>query len=171
MLRCFRSSAFHFPASLRSTVITRFVATTDALTPGGRLFGPCFGLAMNAVLSRRVSLITARRLPTIPSPTIGGATGDSPGCPACRLCGLAPALQASSFPSRLARVHRPNRVHLVPVCRDHVTDWSFSFRCSPPRLAATQLRFDTPRLIAAGKRTSTVRSARLLRRTGDGALR
>jgi len=24
-----------------------------------------------------------------------------------------------------------------------VTDWSFSFHCSPPRIAATQLRFDT----------------------------
>ena len=33
---------------------------------------------MNAVLSRRVSLIPARRLPTILSPTIGGATGDRP---------------------------------------------------------------------------------------------
>src|ERR1700679_3797671 len=29
-----------FRRSLRSTVITRFIATTDALTPGGRLFGP-----------------------------------------------------------------------------------------------------------------------------------
>ena len=46
-----------------------------------------------------------------------------------------------------------------------VTDWSFSFRCSPPRLAATQLRFDTPRLFTAGKRTLTVLSPRLLRRT------
>ena len=28
---------FHFPASLGSTVVTRFVATTDALSPAGRL--------------------------------------------------------------------------------------------------------------------------------------
>ena len=69
------------------------------------------------------------------------------------------------FPSRLAHVHRPNRVHLVPVSRDLVTDRSFSFRCSPPRLAATQLRFDTPRLLAVGKRTSIVLSSRPLRRT------
>jgi hypothetical protein len=34
------SSRIHFPASLRSTVVTRFLATTDALTPAGRLFGP-----------------------------------------------------------------------------------------------------------------------------------
>ena len=122
---------------------------------------------MNTVLSRRVSLIPARRLPTILSPTIGGATGGSPGCPAIRLRAYRPRYRLRRFPSRLARVHRPNRVHLVPVCRDLVTDWSFSFRCSPPRLAATQLRFDTPRLFAAGKRTSTVRSARHLRRTGS----
>ena len=32
-------SRFHFPASLRSTVVTRFAATTDALTSSGRLFG------------------------------------------------------------------------------------------------------------------------------------
>ena len=40
----FRSSDLSripFPASLRSTVVTRFAATTDALTPAGRLFGPC----------------------------------------------------------------------------------------------------------------------------------
>src|ERR1019366_3717889 len=36
------SSRIHFPASLRSTVITRFAATTDALTPAGRLFGHFF---------------------------------------------------------------------------------------------------------------------------------
>ena len=38
--RCSVSSRIHFPASLRSTVITRFIATTNALTPTGRLFGP-----------------------------------------------------------------------------------------------------------------------------------
>ena len=115
---------------------------------------------MNAVLSRRVSLIAAHGLPSIPSPTIGGATGDLP-----IASGSVPPRQASSFPSRLAHVHRPNRVHLVPVSRDLVTDWSFSFRCSPPRLAATQLRSDTPRLFAAEKRTLTVLSTRHLRRT------
>ena len=115
---------------------------------------------MNAVLSRRVSLIAAHGLPSIPSPTIGGATGDLP-----IASGSVPPRQASSFPSRLAHVHRPNRVHLVPVSRDLVTDWSFSFRCSPPRLAATQLRSDTPRLFAAEKRTLTVLSTHHLRRT------
>ena len=46
-----------------------------------------------------------------------------------------------------------------------VTDWSFSFRCSPPRVATTQLRFDTARLFAAQERTSTALSSRHLRRT------
>jgi hypothetical protein len=32
-------SRIHFPASLGSTVVTRFFATTDALTPAGRCFG------------------------------------------------------------------------------------------------------------------------------------
>jgi hypothetical protein len=46
-----------------------------------------------------------------------------------------------------------------------VTDWSFSFRCSPPRIAATQLRFDTARFFTAQKRTSTAPSSCLFRRT------
>ncbi len=109
---------------------------------------------MDSVLSRRVSLIPARGLPAIPSPTIGGATGDRRAA-----SGFSPVPTGFVFPSRLARVHRPKRVHLVSVSRDLVTDGSFSPCCSPPRLAATQLRFDTPRLVAAGKRTSTVPSA------------
>src|SRR3990172_851091 len=38
--RPFDLSRIHFPASLRSTVVTRFAATTDALTTAGRFFGP-----------------------------------------------------------------------------------------------------------------------------------
>jgi hypothetical protein len=53
----------------------------------------------------------------------------------------------------------------VSVRRDLVTDWPFSPRCSPPRITATQLRFDTARLFTAQKRTPTVLSPRLLRRT------
>jgi hypothetical protein len=37
----FCPSHFHLPASLGSTVVTRFSATTDALTPSGRFFGRC----------------------------------------------------------------------------------------------------------------------------------
>ena len=39
-LPLFCSSSFHLPASLGSTLVTRFLATTDALTPVGRFFGP-----------------------------------------------------------------------------------------------------------------------------------
>lgn len=46
-----------------------------------------------------------------------------------------------------------------------VTDWSFSFRCSPRRLAGTQLRFDTARCFTAQKQTFTAPSSCLLRRT------
>src|SRR6266702_1027288 len=74
--------------------------------------------------------------------------------------------QASPFPRRLAPTRRPNRVHgvLLPR-RTFVTDWSFSFHCSPPRVAATQLRFDTIRFSTAWERTSTAPTQRLLRRT------
>ena len=54
---------------------------------------------MNTVLSRRVSLIPARRLPTILSPTIGGATGGSPGCPAIRLRAYRPRYRLRLFPA------------------------------------------------------------------------
>jgi hypothetical protein len=99
----FRLSSFHFPASLRSTVITRFVATTDALTPARqmrRLF------AQRTHQHGRGSLIIAGRLPAIPSPTIGVWSGDRPAA-----SGFCPPRQASSFDSRLAHARRPNRVH------------------------------------------------------------
>jgi len=66
---------------------------------------------MNAVRPRRVSLIIAGGLPSLPSPTIGATTG---GCPAVRRLGsrLSPALQASPLARRLARPRRPNRVHV-----------------------------------------------------------
>ena len=67
---------FHFPASLGSTVVTRFLATTDALTPAGRLFGPLS--TVNTACPRRVSLIISLDRPTILSPTIGATTGDRP---------------------------------------------------------------------------------------------
>lgn len=53
----------------------------------------------------------------------------------------------------------------LPTPEAWVTDWSFSFRCSPPRVATTQLRFDTARLLAAQERTSTALFSRPLRRT------
>src|ERR1700683_2909345 len=63
---CHRFPRFHFPASLGSTVVTRFLATTDALTPLGRLFGPLS--AMNTVCPQWVSLSNSLTLPAILSP-------------------------------------------------------------------------------------------------------
>ena len=61
---------------------------------------------MNAACPRRVSLIIAGGLPTIPAPTIGATTGDRPAA-----SGSFPPRQASSVLRRLARTRRPNRVH------------------------------------------------------------
>ena len=83
---------------------------------------------------------------------------------------LSPALQAWPLARRLARPRRPNRVHRGgPPGTACVSDGSFPFRCSPPRLAATQFRFDTARLFTAPERTCTALSLRLLRRTGAAA--
>jgi len=168
-LRCSVPLRIHFPASLRSTVVTRFSATTDALTPAGRFFGPLW--AMNAALAPaglpdygRRDFRPFRLQPSAWRPGTARLSGDS----APR---LSPALQASPFrakarpptPTESSSRRRPSRT----VC---VTDWSFSFRCSPPRLTATQLRFDTSRLFAARKRTLTVLSLLPLRRTRTGIL-
>ena len=52
-----------------------------------------------------------------------------------------------------------------PAWADVVTDWPFSFRCSPPRIASRQLRFDTSRFFTARKRTLTALSQHHFRRT------
>ena len=102
------SLRIHFPTSLRSTVVTRFIATTDALTPAGRLFGP---------LGHEHRLTPAglpdydqghcrpfRLQPSACRPGSARLSGVS-------ARGLSPALQASSLASRLAHPRRPNRVH------------------------------------------------------------
>ena len=120
---------------------------------------------MNAACPRRVSLIIAGGLPAIPTPTISAPTGDRPVA-----SGFTPAPTGFAFHSQ-ARPATPTesssrRTARRPSC---VSDWSFSFRCSPPRLTATQLRFDTARFFTAQERTSTALSPRLLRRTSaDG---
>src|SRR6266487_1711860 len=84
----FRHSVLHpstFLRSLRSTVVTRFSATTDALTPAVAALRPARG--MNTVFGPPpVSLIIS---PAIPSPTIN-ARPASCGCSAIRLGGLSP---------------------------------------------------------------------------------
>ena len=71
----FCPSHFHLPASLGSTVVTRFAATTDALTPAGQAHGLSARFALRI---QRVSLVSSLRLPAIPSPTISAPTGDHP---------------------------------------------------------------------------------------------
>src|ERR1017187_1791585 len=83
----FFSIRIHFPASLRSTVVPRFYATTDALPPAGRFFGHgCH----------------ERRLSPAGLPDFGLGTADHsvsnhrchvrgpPGCPAIWLAPIAP---------------------------------------------------------------------------------
>ena len=156
---------FHLPASLGSTVVTRFSATTDALTPASQARGL---LARRTLQHWRVSLVSSLGLPAIPSPTISVSSGDRPGV---RRFGSAPIARSTGFvfrsqtrpstPTESSSRRRPSRVTCV-------TDWSFFpllRDCSPPRLAATQLRFDTARLFTAQRRTSTALSQRHPRRT------
>jgi hypothetical protein len=88
-----------------------------------------------------------------------------PGCPAIRLTPIARfagfVFRSKTRPSTPTE-SSSRRLSFGTTC---VTDWSFSFRCSPPRIAATQLRFDTARLFTAQKRTSTALSHCPLRRT------
>ena len=102
-----------FLRSLRSTVVTRFIATTDALTSFGAALRPLRG--MNTVYPQPISLLTALGFLTILSPNICAcpkAAGDfsSPlfGCQRVLL-----SRQASPLLRRLAQYHRPNRVHVV----------------------------------------------------------
>ncbi len=163
VLRWSGSSRIHLPASLRSTVITRFIATTDALTPAGRLFGRY----------RHEHRLTPAGLPDYYAGTSGHSVSNhrgrdrrSSGCQ--RVLPAATGFVTRSktrplTPTESSSPRRPTRA----VC---VTDWSFSFRGSPPRLTATQLRFDTTRLFTAQKPTSTAPSQRLLRRTSGDSL-
>ena len=105
------------------------------------------------------------RLPPVGLPDYGtGPSGHSgsnqqrddrglPGCLAIR-CFTARLLTGFAFHSQ-ARPSTPpeSSSQRLPTRAACVTDWSFSFRGSPPRLAATQLRFDTARFLTARERT------------------
>jgi len=85
----------------------------------------------------------------------------SPGCQ--RIC---PRLDRLRHSVEGSPVHA-DRIEFTtaPASGTCVTDWSFSLRCSPPRITATQLRLNTPRLFAAGERTLTAPTQHHLRRT------
>lgn len=97
---------------------------------------------------------------------------DDRGLPGCPAIGLAPIARFTGFAARSqARPSTPTESssRWPPRWAACVTDWSFSLRCSPPRVATTQLRFDTARLFPARERTLTALSPRLLRRTSTSA--
>jgi hypothetical protein len=126
----FRLSILHastFLPPFAPRPLRRFSATMGALTP------------VWLSLSAQVSLLHVHDLPD-------HSVSTHPMCfhrrfgtlPLSSMDLLLPQVQASPFPSRLARHTRPFRVR-------HPTDWSFTSCCSPPRLAATQLQSVTGR--------------------------
>ena len=134
----FFPSFFHFPASLRSTVVTRcYYGRSDSHQPDARTVGPAHPPA-----HWRVSLIIAGVFPAIPSPTICGLS-EFARLPA----GHQPAAAGFMRPPSLAhadRIEFTATAHTGRLCYGLVVRW---FRCSPPRIAATQLRFDTARFL------------------------
>jgi hypothetical protein len=125
----------HIPASLGSTVVTRFFATTDALTPTGPCLAACRGSLIH------VSVTSDHAV----SNHLECSHSRDPLPQRCRPYGV----RASPFPSRLANT--PGRIEFTSWPTGHrVTAWSFSSRCSPPGvIAPMQLRSDTGPTVSA----------------------
>ena len=111
----------HIPTSHRSTVVTRFFATTNALTPTDPLLAACRGslilvpMTSDHAVSNHLECSRSRD----PLPL------------RCRPYGV----RASPCPSRLAST--PDRIKFTSWPSGHcVTAWSFSSRCSPPGVIA-----------------------------------
>jgi len=147
--------------------LPRFLTTTGALSPSGRLFGPL--AAMNSVLfPDRDPWFTSLRLPAIPYPTTRYTSAvtltvlrnAAAGLPVPSGTGF--RFLASPFSRRLA--HVSGRIGFIIVL---IMDWQFASSCSPPRLSATQLLSATK-----GQLPSTGTFTRLLERargrTGSG---
>ena len=110
-----------FPLILRSTVITRFVATMMSLTAASRL-ATFLRWQLSCVHGTILAWHTTTNHPNILHDRFRVSASWS----------AAHRVRASPLTSRLAVLLWPNRVH----SRCRLSD---SFRCSPPRLAATQL--------------------------------
>jgi len=127
-------SRFHLPIPLRSTVITRFIATMRTLTPVPLLSAPGQVSLVHKCCASRHSVSTHPMRP---------CSGDA--CVPVRLghrfpWGL-PAVLRTSFTARslVSRIW-PYRVCVVGRHWTHrSTDYLFTFSCSPPHLAVTQL--------------------------------
>jgi len=161
----FRLSSFHFPASLRSTVITRFVATTDALTPAGRFFGP-------AGLERRLppaGLPDYRRKPSDPSVSNHRcADRGPPGCPAIRLAAYRPRCRLrhllADSPNHTDRIEFTTTLPADGLCYGLVV--LSPLLSTPPCGDAVTVRYRT--ILHRTKRTFTALTSCLLRRTSAG---
>jgi len=117
----------HVPTPLRSTVITRFFATTRALTPAGP-FATDRGSLIHVTRTSEHSISKSSADLRQPRSTPSALA-------ALFCCGLAGAMPSRQF-------RRPNRVHFVPYAGIVVTDCSFISSCSPPGLCPAQLLFN-----------------------------
>ncbi len=125
----------HLPAPLGSTVVTRFIATTRALTPAP------LPLSTEAGLLDSLTCTSGHSVSNHPMrPCPGHASGSGQALPPIRLWSLSAVLRTSFIPSSLISRIRPNRVCVATPCRYRVsTDYPFTSSCSPPRVATTQL--------------------------------
>ena len=94
-------SSHHFPTSLRSTVVTRFLATTDALTPAGPFVAAHRGSLIHDSLTSNHAVSNHLRF----------STGRVP-LPQRRQHYF---VRASPLRSQARQNRRPNRVHVVTV--------------------------------------------------------
>ncbi len=153
------SSRIRFPAPLGSTGVSRFLATTGAVTPRG----------VRCSLDARSGRSVPRGLPDSLTPTSRHSVFNHQrpvrGSPGCQQVFPAQTDFATSLEGSSTALPTESSSRWGPTMVPHVTDWRFSFHCSPPCVATTQLRFDTSRLLTARKGTFTPQSVCLLRRT------
>ena len=129
-----RPSRFHFPIPLRSTVVSRFLATMGTLIPAPLFPAP-----------EQVSLVHVRELPVVPSP-------NTPCAPVFRLCfwtgrlGQCFALWAGTGSSDFTLHMQVRQSHQAEssLCRHasllvFSTDRPFTSSCSPRAIAGPQL--------------------------------
>ena len=152
--RSLAPSRFHFPASLRSTVITRFAATTDALTSAGRLFGPFghehrpvpvrkFAAYPDSVSCHSVSIHRSCASGLFVVTFVLSAHNAGLGLHRSMVSysELGPPLKISRLASTLIRHNPPNRVHCRSRLTPCVTDWQFASSCSPRSAFAAAVTF------------------------------
>ena len=146
----------HFPTSLGSTVITRFYATTDALTPAGPGVAANRGSLIHVTGTSGHSVSNHLRFSTSRVHSLSAGSTIS--------FGLHHSLADSPEPPTESSSRCP------PVWADGVTDWSFASRCSPPGgVAPMQLRSAIGPTVSAKSGTCTLLFRCAFRRTIAGA--